>query len=272
MKLTPVIATLAVLTAAASAQTCVDLVNLTFSSNAGDIAAHPQVSNITSWTNGSEIYDDPFDSGLYYMPGSDFGNGYAEITSQPLQFGYQWGFEGGFDMTSTNPWQVCRISFDYDVFGHNGEASLALMLGPWAGSAPLPSTGSDWDLPTDTWPPGSPAQRSYGSVIFDFVSNSLTVTRTGVDYHTQLETSYSPFSAALTDDFSLSTGTHAIDILVTNTRPQSDGGFDSMAASTMGEAGFYRIDNFRVTAIPEPSSLLLLSSASVFLLTRRRRV
>ena len=257
---------------AAQAQTCETLINLSFSPNSGDIAAHPNVSNITPWTNGSEVTDDPFNSGIYYMPDDDFGNGYAGLTTPSPRFGWQWGFEGGFDMTSTNPWQVCRVSFDYDVLGHNGEASLALMLGPWTGTAPLPSTGSDWDLPTDTWLPSSPGQRSYGSVVFDFVSNTLTVTRTGVDYSTQLENNYSPISMALSSDFSLSTGTHAIDILVSNTRPQSGGGFDAMAASTMGEDAFYRIDNFQVIAaqIPESSSALL-GSLGLLLVFRRRR-
>jgi IPTL-CTERM motif len=254
---------------AAPAQTCETLINLGFTPNTGNIAAHPNVSNITPWANGSEIYDDPFDSGLYYMPGSNFGNGYAEITSQSLQFGYKWGFEGAFDLTSTNPWQVCSISFDYDVFGQNGESSLALTLGQWSGSAPLPSTGSDWDLPTDTWPPSSLGQRSYGTVTFDFVTKSLTVTRTGVHYQTQLETIYSPVTIPLTDVFSLSTGTHAIDILVSNTRAQSDGGyFDTNAASTLGDPGFYRIDNFQVLAAPTaPTSIPTLSEWGTIILS-----
>jgi hypothetical protein len=245
--------------ATAGAQTYVDLVNLTFTSNAGDIAAHPQVSNITPWTNGSELYPDPFNSGIYVMPNDDFGNGYAGLTMPGPRFGFQWGFEGSFDLASE--FEVSAISFDYNVLGHNGEASLALALGSWNSSAPLPSTDQGHQGPI--FSPVGVAEQASGTVTFNFVTDTLTVTRVG----------YADYTTAFTDSLTLSSGTHSIDMLVSNTDQSFDGYWDVNAASTLGADGYYRIDNFRVSAapVPEPSSLLLLGSSFALLLTRRRR-
>lgn len=260
-------------TTISDAQT-VDLINLTFSpTNAGDTAAHPNVSNISSWINGSELPPDPFGSGLYYMPGNDFGNGYAGLTVNPTQFGFKWGFEGGFDLNSSVPLQVSKISFDYDVFGHNGEASLSLAVGAWSGSAPLPSTGSDWDLPTDTFTPVGVAERSYGTVTFDFLNNTLTVSRTGVNFSTHTLSTYAAYSTGFTGNLSLTNGTQAIDILTTNTKPLSDGAFDANAGSTQSDPGFYRIDNFRIeaAAVPEPSFAMVLFTSGALIALRRKK-
>jgi hypothetical protein len=236
-----------------------EILNLTFSpSNSGDIAAHPNVDNIQAWTNGSQTF------GLFgSMPVSDFGNGYAGLTVTHGLFGYKWGFEGGFDITGADVWDVHSISFDYEVKGHNGEASLALSLGSWSGLAPLPSTSTDDSGPIFAAPlnAGDPAT---GTVTFDFTTNQLSVTRVGYATHTEA------FSGSLL----LGAGTHLTDILVSNTL--YGGTFDANVDSTGSQDGdndaFYRIDNFIVTAaVPEPSSMMLiLLGGGLFTLRRKR--
>jgi hypothetical protein len=275
----PCLGSLILLVGSAKGQAYVDLVNLTFSpSNAGDVAAHPNVSNITPWTNGSEVLPDPFDSGLYTMPDDDFGNGYAGLTTITPRFGWKWGFEGSFDVSTSQPWQVGTISFDYDVLGHNGEALLDLTVGSWTGQAYLPTTGSDWDLPTDNFYhpelTGLAGVRATGTVTFDLLAGTLTVTGTGsLVSNPSFSRVYDPYTVAIPGGFNLNTGTHAIDILVSNTKVESEGGFDANAGSTNGQDAFYRIDNFRITGtqIPEPSALFLSLIGAVVCLNARRR-
>jgi hypothetical protein len=246
----------------ASAQGSVDLLNLTFEpSNAGDIAAHPDVSNVTPWVNGSEVLPDPFGFGTYYMPDPDFGNGYAGLTVPGARFGYKWGFEGSFDVASSDPWAVNQISFDYDVLGHNGEAHLDLIVAGWSGSTPLPSTsGEDFGPVFD---PVTNGERATGSVTFDFAAGTLTVTRAG----------YLGYVTPLGGSASLGNGTHVIDILVSNTQLLSNGAFDANANATFLADAFYRIDNFRITAspVPEPSGVILMALAGLPVIFRRTR-
>ncbi|TLD69227.1 PEP-CTERM sorting domain-containing protein [Phragmitibacter flavus] len=234
-----------------------ELLNLTFSpSNAGDIAAHPSVDNIVPWTNGSEVL------GIFsHMPVADFSNGYAELTIGHGLFGYRWGFEGGFDITGTESWTVHSISFDYEVLGHNGEASLALNVGPWSGVAPLPTTSTSDSGPIFS-APSSNGDVAEGTVTFDFLTNQLSVSRVGHATHTQA------FSGSLL----LGPGTYLTDILVSNTRSGSDGAFDANTDATEGADGSYRIDNFIVVAsVPEPSSMaLILLGGTLFTLRRRK--
>lgn len=269
-----ILASFFALAATSGAQSCVELINLAFSPNAGNIASHPNVSNITSWTNGSETDPDPFNSGVFYMPDDDFGNGYAGLAVPSPNFGFKWGFEGSFDINSPQAWNVCSISFDYHVLGHNGEADLALSVGSWSGNAPLPSTGTDWDQSYAVFAPVAPGEESWGTVTFNFAADTLNVTRTGYNPASMATNVYGAYTTAFLDELSLSTGTHLIDILTSNTAPESAGGFDVNAGSSFGEDGFYRIDNFRITAsqIPEPSvSLLAFAALGTFLLRRRER-
>lgn len=62
-------------------------------------------------------------------------------------------------------------------------------------------------------------------------------------------------------------------MLVTNTAPASDGGWDANSNLTEGAAAYYQIDNFRITAseIPEPSTILLSMIAAGGLMMVRRR-
>lgn len=153
--------------AAGSASATQTLIDLTFSpTNAGDVAAHPDISNITPWTNGSETLPDPFGGGAMYMPDNDFVNGYAGLTVPHGNFGYKWGFEGSFDVASANPWAVSEISFDYNVLGHNGEADLSLTVGSWSGNAPLPSTSGGTFGPL--FDPVSNGEQASGTVTFNF--------------------------------------------------------------------------------------------------------
>ncbi|WP_166442515.1 PEP-CTERM sorting domain-containing protein [Phragmitibacter flavus] len=247
----------------ATAQVAETLIDLTFSpGNAGDVAFHPDVSSVDPWTNGSETLSDPFGSGLYYMPDPDFGNGYAGLTVPPARFGFMWGFEGGFTLSSTQDWIVHEISFDYDVLGHNGEASLAIDLGTWSGNAPLPSTGPAGSGPNFT--PVAVGERATGTVTFDFYNQTLTVTRDG----------YSDYTESFLDTHSLGTGFHGIDILVSNTAPSVAPAWDVNADSSGGTDGFYRIDNFQVRAlqVPEPSSALAVVMGVGLLFMRRQRV
>lgn len=255
------IGSIIILAGSAKGQVYVDLIDLTFSpSNAGDVASHPDVSNITPWVNGSETLPDPFGSGLNYMPDNDFGAGYAGLTVPSPNFGYKWGFEGSFDLASSNLWEVGEISFDYNVLGHNGEANLALMVGSWSANAPLPSTGPQDFGPIFSEP--AVGEQASGKVTFNFQTDTLTVTRDG----------YGDYTTTFTDTLSLGTGTHGIDMLVTNTA-SSEGGWDANAGSTDGIQAFYQIDNFRINAtqIPEPSALFLSLIGATFCLTVRRR-
>lgn len=251
----------AVLFSAAHAQSCIDIVHLTFAdSGAGDIALNPNVTNISSWVNGSVLEEDVFGAGIFYMPDPDFNNGYAGLTVPNPNFGFQWGFHGGFDVIGSPVWDVCEISFDYDVLGHNGEASLMLGLGDWSGVAPLPSTGAHEFGPI--FEPVNIGERARGTVTFNFDTDTLQVTREG----------YSTYSTSFAGELLLDANTHAIDVLVSNTT--MGGFFDVNADSAQGSNGFYRIDNFRVTAsqVPEPSSILTASIATLMMLFRRRRV
>lgn len=237
----------------------VDIIHLTYSpSNAGDIANNLDVSNVTPWTNGSTTA-----AFIGTMPTSDFSSGYAGLTVPFGLFGYRWGFEGGFDTTGSNIYDVHTITFDYDVLGHNGPASLALSVGSWNGTAPLPSTmvnvGGIFDVPTN-------GTRATGSVTYDFTTNTLLVTRNpgpGI-----INTSY---STGFSGDLELNAGTHLIDILVTNT-VVGNGTFDANVQSTEGANALYRIDNFRITGsvVPEPSSLLSAALGALCLLRRKR--
>lgn len=246
-----------------------DLVFLTFDpapANPGDIAMHPDVDNILPWVNGSNV--GPFSS----LPVLNFNFGYAELTQTHGAFGYQWGFEGGFEILGTIPWDVQTISFDYDVLGHNGEASLSLDVGPWSGIAPLPSTGTvnsgpNFPLNVDLIPSGTPGEGAQGTVTFDFANNTITVTGS-----TPLRT-YPIFTTGLPDSFLLGQGVHDIRLLVSNTAPGSSDLFDANVNSTDGNNAFYRIDNFRITALPtpEPSRAVLLVIAGMAMVVGRRR-
>ena len=262
-RLLSVVSLCTALTAGVEAQTCETLINLGFSPNAGDIAAHPSVSNITPWVNGSETAPDPLGFGVNYMPDDDFGNGYAGLTVPFGRFGFKWGFEGAFDLSSAQSWDVCAISFDYNLYGQNGEASLALSVGSWSSTAPLPSTDHEVNGPVFT--PVQVDQVASGTVTFNFLSDTLTVTRTG----------YAGYTTFFGDSLSLSSGTHAIDLLVSNTAPVGDGYFDVVFNNeVLLTHGFYQIDNFRITAsqpIPEPSSALLGGLGALALLWKRRR-
>lgn len=237
----------------------VDIINLTFSpSNAGDVALNPNVSNILPWTNGSTT------TGFFAtMPSTDFSNGYAGLTVGHGLFGFKWGFEGAFDTTGSVAYDVHTLSFDYDALGHNGEASLALNVGSWSGTAPLPSTstpgGTIFDVPVN-------GITSTGTVTYDFINNTLLVTRTGPGVTT---TSY---STSFSGDLLLNPGTHAIDILVSNT-VTANGAFDvNVNSAGGGNDGYYRIDNFRITgsAVPEPSSVVSAALGLLCLLRRSR--
>jgi hypothetical protein len=233
-----------------------DIINLTFSpSNAGDVANNPDVTNILSWVNGSTTV------GITpTMPSDDFANGYAGLTVPYANFGYLWGFEGGFDTLGTVVYDVHSVSFDFDLLGHNGEAILDLSVGSWSGSTPLPSTVSAGG-PIFGANPTNGTQAT-GSVTFDFLTNTLTVTRVG----------FSPYSTSFVGDLELNPGTHVIDILTSNT-VTSNGAFDANT-NAMGGANdaFYRIDNFRITgsAVPEPSSTITAALGLMFLLRRNR--
>lgn len=256
------LAVFALAAGSASAQTLIDL---TFSpTNAGDVAVHPDISNITPWTNGSETLPDPFGGGAMYMPDNDFVNGYAGLTVPHGNFGYKWGFEGSFDVASANPWAVSEISFDYNVLGHNGEAELSLTVGSWSGNAPLPSTSGGTFGPL--FDPVSNGEQASGTVTFNFLTETLTVSRNG-------NLVYSDYSTPFTDTLNLGSATHGIDMLVTNTAPASDGGWDANFDSTEGADAYYQIDNFRITAseIPEPSTILLSMIAAGGLMMVRRR-
>jgi hypothetical protein len=220
---------------------------------------HPNINNITPWVNGSELADDPFNSGIHYMPDPDFDNGYAGLTVPNPNFGFQWGFHGGFAVLGAAVWNVCEISFDYDVLGHNGEASLALGVGNWNGVAPLPSTDAFEYGPIFT--PVDIGERATGTVTFDFDSQILFVSRTG----------YDTYSTSFSGSLLLDADTHLIDILVANT--EMGGFFDVNADSANGSDALYRIDNFRISAsaIPEPSSLLTACFSALYFLSKRRR-
>jgi len=257
---------LAFLLSAGSAKAQVeDLIFLTFDpapSNPGDIAAHPDVANILPWVNASEV-SNPFTT----PPSPDFDNGYAGLDVNPAQFGFKWGFEGGFEILGSIPWEVQSISFDYDVLGHNGEASLALNVGPWSGVTPLPSTQSLNSGPAFPFDPNGPTigVQTTGTVTFDFAANLLTVSWSG---------SMTDYTETLTDSIFLGPGVHQINLLTSNTAPASSGFFDAnVSAIGSAEEAFYRIDNFRITAlpIPEPRSAMLLAFAGAVLAGRRKR-
>ncbi|MCB1226167.1 MAG: PEP-CTERM sorting domain-containing protein [Verrucomicrobiales bacterium] len=107
-------------------------------------------------------------------------------------------------------------------------------------------------------------EEATGTVTFDFLTHTLTVTRDG----------YADYTTGFVGSAPLAAGTHRIDILTSNTKPGSDGAFDANDDSA-GSAtdGFYRIDNFHVIAqqVPEPSSALLGVLAGGWLGLRRRR-
>lgn len=274
VKLSSVLVLFLALAGTSGAQTCVDLINLTFSPNSGNMAAHPNISNVTPWTNGSETFPDPFGSGLFTMPTDDFGNGYAGLTVEVPRFGFMWGFEGSFDLNSTQAWDVCSISFDYFVLGHNGEADLALSVGSWSGNTPLPSTGPEWLSSNPVFAPVAVGESSSGTVTFNFAGDTLNVTRTGYNPASGQTTVYDDYASSYIADLSLTSGTHLIDILTSNTATQSGGGWDANADSVFNSPnGLYRIDNFRITAsqVPEPSASFLAISALGALLLRRRR-
>jgi hypothetical protein len=237
-----------------------ELINLTFSpSNSGDIAAHPNVSNIQAWTNGSETVN------LFStMPTSNFGSGYAGLTVGHGLFGYRWGFEGGFDIIGASIWDVQSVSFDYEVRGHDGEASLVLGLGSWSGLAPLPTTSVEDFGPVFSAPTSGPGEIANGTVTFDFVAGELSVSRAGYATHT----------ASFSGSQQLAAGTHLIDILVSNTVTPPGGAFDANVDSTgnIANNAFYRVDNFIVTAVavPEPSAAVLCGFGVLALFRRRR--
>ena len=243
---------------AASAQS-VSLIDLRFnSSNPDDVAAHPAITSVSPWSNGSVV------GFLGLNPTPDFSNGYAGLSQLLGGAQFRWGFDGQFVVGGATSFQVESITFDYFVDGHNGEGLLNLQVGPWSGTAPLPSTESGRHaLFAD--PGGSTGDAAQGSVTFDFINNLLTVSRIGI----------SSYTTPLTSDFQISPGTQSLDILTQNTYFGEGGYWDANVASVGigGQTGAYRIDNFRidVSPIPEPSSALLGGLGALALLLRRQR-
>lgn len=252
-----------------------DLIFLTFDpapANAGDIADHPDVDNILHWVNGSMLAPDPGGFSAASAPVADFTNGVASLDEAFGRFGFIWGFEGGFEILGSLPWEIQTISFDYDVLGHEGEASLEVIVGPWSGIAPLPSTSEAFT--GVNFASVSNGERAFGSVTFDFVNQLLTVTHTGVrDSATPVTTVYPAFMTPLPESLMLGQGDHLIGLLGSSQSQATAPYHDVQGNATEGADGFYRIDNFRITALPtpEPSRAMLLALAGTALVLGRRR-
>jgi IPTL-CTERM motif len=237
---------------AASAQ---NLIDLRFdSSNPDNLAGNPLVTSVTPWTNGSEQA-----SFVWTNPTPDFNNGYAGLTVPHGEFGYRWGFQGGFTLGGTDAVEVSSIQFDYQVNGHDGEGTLTLGIGAsWTGAAPLPSTAYDYHSIFANPGAGSPAQ---GRVTFDFANDLLTVSRQGV----------ASYTAPLTSSLSLLPGFYGIDIITANNRFAS-GAWDVNVNSVQNllNDGYYRIDNFVITlpaAAPNLTPVPTLSQWGLIILS-----